>query len=54
MKRFGKVEDVSNAVLFLSSPMANYITGISLYVDGAQHLNYDKMGLANVLRSFMG
>ena len=54
MKRFGKVEDVSNAVMFLSSPMASYITGISLYVDGAQHLNYDKMGLANVLKSFMG
>jgi NAD(P)-dependent dehydrogenase (short-subunit alcohol dehydrogenase family) len=53
LKRFGKVEDVSNAVLFLASPMAAYITGISLYVDGAQHLNYDKMGLANVLKSFM-
>ena len=53
LKRFGRVEDVSNAVLFLASPMAAYITGISLYVDGAQHLNYDKMGLANVLRSFI-
>lgn len=52
-KRFGTVEDVSNAVCFLASPMATYITGISLYVDGAQHLNYDKMGLANVLKSFM-
>ncbi len=53
LKRFGKVEDVSNAVTFLSSEMAAYISGISLYVDGAQHLNYDKMGLANVLKSFM-
>lgn len=52
-KRFGKVEDVSNAVCFLASPLANYITGISLYVDGAQHLNSDKMGLPNVLKSFM-
>lgn len=54
LKRFGRVEDVSNAVCFLASPLAAYITGISLYVDGAQHLNYDKMGLAKVLKSFLG
>ena len=53
LQRFGTVEDVSNAVTFLSSPMAAYITGISLYVDGAQHLGFDKMGLANVLKSFI-
>lgn len=53
LKRFGTVEDVSNAVVFLASPMAAYISGISLYVDGAQHLNFDKMGLANVLKSFL-
>ncbi len=53
LKRFGKVEDVSNAVTFLSSAMAEYITGVSLYVDGAQHLSFDKMGLARVLKSFM-
>lgn len=52
LQRFGTVEDVSNAVCFLASPLAAYITGISLYVDGAQHLNYDKMGLANLLKSF--
>ena len=54
LKRFGQVEDVANAVCFLASPLASYITGISLYVDGAQHLNYDKMGLPNVMRSFLG
>jgi len=53
LRRFGSVEDVSNAVCFLASPLAAYITGVSLYVDGAQHLNYDKMGLPNVLKSFM-
>ncbi len=53
MKRFGKVEEVANAVCFLASPLSAYITGISLYVDGAQHLNYNKMGLAKVIRSFM-
>jgi len=52
LKRFGTVQDVSNSVLFLSSPLASYITGISLYVDGAQHLNYNKMGLIDTIRSF--
>lgn len=52
MKRFGTVEEVANAVCFLASPLASYITGISLYVDGAQHLNGDKMGLANLLKAF--
>lgn len=53
LQRFGTVEDVSNTVTFLSSAMAAYITGITIYVDGAQHLGFDKMGLANVLKSFM-
>ncbi len=33
-KRLGKPEDVANAVLFLSSPMSDYITGEVLRVDG--------------------
>lgn len=53
LKRFGTVQDVANAVCFLASPLASYITGITLYVDGAQHLNSDNMGLAKVIRSFM-
>ena len=53
MGRYGTVEDVSNTVCFLASPMASYISGITLYVDGAQHLNSDKMGLPNILKSFM-
>ena len=53
LKRFGTVDEISNAVCFLASPLSTYITGISLYVDGAQHLNYDRMGLANVMKSFM-
>ena len=53
LRRFGSVEDVANAVCFLASPLASYITGITLYVDGAAHLNSDKMGLPNLLKSFM-
>ena len=51
--RFGTVEDVANSVLFLASPLSTYISGVSLYVDGAKHLNFDKMGLAKVMKSFM-
>ena len=34
VNRLGSVNDVSNAALFLLSPMANYITGQVLQVDG--------------------
>lgn len=34
MKRLGHGEDVANAVAFLASPQASYITGVELNVDG--------------------
>jgi NAD(P)-dependent dehydrogenase (short-subunit alcohol dehydrogenase family) len=34
MKRFGEIEDLVGAYLFLSSQMSNYITGHTLPVDG--------------------
>lgn len=34
IKRFGEPKDISNAVLFLASEMANYITGQVIVVDG--------------------
>ena len=34
----GDMEDIANAVLFLSSEEAKYITGTDLYVDGGAHL----------------
>ncbi len=34
LARVGTPEDIANAVLFLVSPMANWITGVALVVDG--------------------
>jgi NAD(P)-dependent dehydrogenase (short-subunit alcohol dehydrogenase family) len=34
MGRVGSVSDLDGAVLFLSSPMSDYVTGIMLPVDG--------------------
>ncbi|MBO4405126.1 MAG: acetoacetyl-CoA reductase [Alphaproteobacteria bacterium] len=38
MKRFGNVEEISNAVLFLADEKASFITGVTLSVNGGQYL----------------
>lgn len=38
MARFGSVEDVANAVVFLSSPASEYITGQVLHVNGGMYM----------------
>lgn len=38
MKRFGKTEDIAEAVLFLASDKAAYITGVTLAVDGGMSM----------------
>ncbi len=34
MNRMGTIEDVANGALFLASPLADYITGTTLHVNG--------------------
>lgn len=39
MKRMGKVEDVAEAVAFLASDFANYITGETIHVNGGMYMS---------------
>ena len=36
MRRFGEVEDIVNAILWLCDPASNFITGLALPIDGGQ------------------
>jgi NAD(P)-dependent dehydrogenase (short-subunit alcohol dehydrogenase family) len=38
LRRLGSIEEIGHAALFLASPMAAYITGTTLWVDGGQAL----------------
>lgn len=38
LQRFGRIKDIENAALFLTSDAANYINGVTLVVDGGQWL----------------
>lgn len=37
LKRMGTVDDISNAVVFLASEQASYITGTTIHVNGGMH-----------------
>lgn len=39
LKRLGKVEDIANAVAFLASDCANYITGETIHVNGGMYMD---------------
>lgn len=38
IKEFGKVEDISNAAIFLASSQSDYITGQTIHVNGGMYL----------------
>ncbi|MDE0713497.1 MAG: SDR family oxidoreductase, partial [Gammaproteobacteria bacterium] len=38
MGRLGLPEDIAQAVVFLSSPMADYITGTTIHVNGGMYM----------------
>ena len=38
INRFGQVSDIANAALYLASPMASYVSGTNLVVDGGSTL----------------
>jgi NAD(P)-dependent dehydrogenase (short-subunit alcohol dehydrogenase family) len=38
--RFGRKEDIANAAVYLASPLASYVTGENLIVDGGRWLKY--------------
>ena len=42
--RFGRIVDIENAALFLTSDAANYINGVTLVVDGGQWLLGTSLG----------
>ena len=50
LKRLGQCDDVAHAICFLSSELSAYISGTTLYVDGAQHLNFNQLGLIEAIR----
>lgn len=50
MRRHGTIRDVSNAVLFLASPLSAYTSGTTLYVDGMDHLHSNRMRMVDSFR----
>ena len=54
MQRLGTVDDIGVAAVFLASPMASYITGAQLIVDGGSGLigsAFFNLGAEKLLRS---
>ena len=39
LKRLGDPDDIAAAIVFLAGPMASYITGITLHVNGGMYMN---------------
>ncbi|QYJ84279.1 SDR family oxidoreductase [Shewanella aegiceratis] len=48
LKRNGSTDDIANAVMFIASPMASYITGTVLPVDGGWSLGGASMAMSQL------
>lgn len=44
LQRFGRIRDIENAALFLTSDAASYVSGVTLVVDGGQWLLGTSLG----------
>ncbi|MFM7079064.1 MAG: SDR family oxidoreductase [Bacteroidota bacterium] len=53
MRRLGTPDEVAAAVCFLASDESSYINGVTLAVDGAQHLDFKQTGLSDLLKSYL-
>ena len=53
MNRFGTPKDIANAVIFLASPLSSYISGVTIPVDGLDHLSGDRMELFNLIKKLI-
>jgi NAD(P)-dependent dehydrogenase (short-subunit alcohol dehydrogenase family) len=54
LKRFGTARDIANACLWLGSPMASYVTGAVIPVDGGWGLGGASYSVAEMKKAFMG
>lgn len=52
--RFGTKQDVANACLWLSSPLASYVTGVVLAIDGGWSLGGTSVSAASLKKAFFG
>ena len=39
LRRFGAADDLKGAIVFLTSPASNYVTGHTLVIDGGQSIS---------------
>ncbi len=51
MGRFGAEQDVSNLVVYLSSPLGAYVTGEVVVADGGQHLGKGALDMLETLKT---
>ncbi|MBK8943196.1 MAG: SDR family oxidoreductase [Polyangiaceae bacterium] len=54
LKRFGTARDIANCCLWLASPMASYVTGAAIPVDGGWGLGGASVSVAGMKKALMG